>query len=216
LSKPAAARSIIGPTESDKAKSKKENRKVLPTFEVASFLSLSLKTNPMTNVDLSRVPEYFHKYINLAADDDLDTAFEKLQTELVSFLKGIPKKKWNYRYAEGKWTVKEVVQHIIDADRVFAYRALCFARKDQTPLPPFDENIFAANSKADSRSKKELLRELKAVQEGSALLFRSFDTEQLEQPGVASGKPTYVKGIGYILVGHAWHHKKVLEERYLQ
>jgi len=169
----------------------------------------------MANVDLSRVPEYFHKYINLAISDDLDTAFDKLQTELVSFLKGIPKKKWNYRYAEGKWSIKEVVQHLIDADRVFAYRALCFARKDQTPLPPFDENIFAANAKADQRSKKELLKELKTVQESSAQLFKSFDAEQLEQPGVASGKPTYVKGIAYILVGHSFHHKNLIEERYL-
>lgn len=169
----------------------------------------------MSNVDLSRVPEYYHRYINLAIHDDLQTAFEKHQTELVSFLKDIPKKKWNYRYAEGKWSIKEVVQHIIDAERVFAYRALCFARKDQTPLPSFDENIFAANSKADERSKKDLIKELKTVQESSAQMFNSFDEEQLEQPGVASGKPTYVKGIAYIVLGHVLHHKKILEERYL-
>src|SRR6476646_4801729 len=135
----------------------------------------------MPNVDLSRVPEYYHRYIALAMDDDLPTAFEKHQTELLSFLKNIPKKKWNYRYAEGKWSIKEVVQHIIDAERVFSYRALCFARKDQTPLPSFDENIFAANAKADERTKKDLIRELKTVQESSALLFTSFDEEQLEQ-----------------------------------
>jgi uncharacterized damage-inducible protein DinB len=170
----------------------------------------------MANVDLSRVPEYYHKYINLAIDDDIQTAFKKHQTELVSFLKDIPKKKWNHRYAEGKWSIKEVVQHIIDAERVFAYRALCFARKDQTPLPGFDENIFAVNSKADERSKKDLIKELKTVQDSSTLLFNSFDEEQLEQPGVASGKPTYVKGIAYILLGHALHHKKILEERYLK
>lgn len=169
----------------------------------------------MPNVDLSRVPEYYHRYINLAIGDDLQTAFEKHQTELVSFLKDIPKKKWNYRYAEGKWSIKEVVQHIIDAERVFAYRALCFARKDQTPLPSFDENIFAANSKADERSKKDLIKELKTVQESSVQMFNSFDEEQLEQPGVASGKPTYVKGIAYIVLGHVLHHKKILEERYL-
>jgi hypothetical protein len=169
----------------------------------------------MQNVDLSRVPEYYHKYINLVINDGLKTAFEKHQTELISFLKDIPKKKWNYRYAEGKWSIKEVVQHIIDAERVFAYRALCFARKDQTPLPGFDENIFAANSKADDRSKKDLLKELLKVQVSSVILFNYFDEEQLEQPGVASGKPTYVKGIGYILLGHALHHKKILEDRYL-
>lgn len=169
----------------------------------------------MPNVDLSRVPEYFHRYINLAINDDIKTAFDKHQTELISFLKNIPKKKWNYRYEEGKWTIKEVVQHIIDAERVFAYRALCFARKDQTSLPAFDENLYAANSKANIRTKKDLIKELKTVQESSAQLFNSFDEEQLEQPGVASGKPTYVKGVAYILLGHALHHKKLLEERYL-
>jgi uncharacterized damage-inducible protein DinB len=170
----------------------------------------------MANVDLSRVPEYYHKYINLAINDDLQTIFEKHQTELVSFLKEIPKKKWNYRYAEGKWSIKEVVQHIIDAERVFIYRALSFARKDQTPLPAFDENIFAANSKADERSKKDLLKELKTVQQSSAQLFNSFNEEQLNQPGIANEKPTYVKGLAYIVAGHALHHKNVLEERYLK
>ena len=170
----------------------------------------------MANVDLSRVPEYYHKYINLVINDDLQAAFEKHQTELVSFLKEIPKKKWNYRYAEGKWSIKEVVQHIIDSERVFIYRALSFARKDQTPLPGFDENIFATNSKADDRSKKDLLKELKTVQQSSAQLFNSFDEEQLNQPGIANEKPTYVKGLAYIVAGHALHHKNVLEERYLK
>jgi uncharacterized damage-inducible protein DinB len=169
----------------------------------------------MSNVDFSRVPEFYHGYITLAMKDDLPKAFEKHQTELIFFLKDIPKKKWDYRYAEGKWSIREVVQHIIDAERVFAYRALCFARKDPMPLPPFDENIFAANSKADNRSKKDLLKELKIVQQSSAQLFNSFDEEQLDQPGTSSGKSTYVKGIAYIVLGHALHHKKILEERYL-
>ncbi|MGZ3845696.1 MAG: DinB family protein [Flavisolibacter sp.] len=170
----------------------------------------------MTNVDLSRIPEYYHKYVSLAIHDDIDTAFDKHQEELVSFLKGVPKKKWNYRYAEGKWSIKEVVQHIIDAERVFAYRALCFARKDQTPLPSFDENLFATNSKAEERTKKDLLKELETVQRSSAQLFKSFDEEQLEQPGVASGKSVYVRGVGYILLGHAIHHRNILQERYLK
>jgi len=170
----------------------------------------------MSHVDLSRVFEYYHKYINLASNDDLKTALEKHQVKLLSFLKGIPKKKWNYRYAEGKWSIKEVVQHIIDAERVFTYRALCFARKDQTPLPSFDENTFAANSKAQDRNKKDLLKELKIVQSSSAQMFDSFDEEQLNQSGIASEKPTYVKGIAYIVVGHSLHHKNILEERYLK
>jgi len=170
----------------------------------------------MSYVDLSRVPEYYHKYINLAINDNLKSALERHQTELLSFLKNIPKKKWNYRYAEGKWSIKEVVQHIIDAERVFTYRALCFARKDQTPLPGFDENVFAANSNADDRTKKDLLKEVRTVQASSVQMFDSFNEGQLSQPGIANEKPSYVQGIAYIMVGHALHHKKILEERYLK
>jgi len=170
----------------------------------------------MANVDLSRIPEFTHRYVALVMNDDLSTAFKKHQTELVALLKDIPKKRWDYRYAEGKWSIKEVVQHIIDAERIFAYRALCFARKDQTSLPAFDENLYAANSKAGERSKKDLIKELKTVQESSAQLFASFDDEQLAQPGTANQNPTYVKGVAYILLGHSLHHKNILEEKYLK
>jgi len=170
----------------------------------------------MSNVDLSRVPEYYHKYINLAIGDDLKTALQNHQTGLVSLLENVPEEKWDYRYAEGKWSIKEVVQHIIDGERVFSYRALCFSRKDKTALPGFDENLFTENANADSRTKQDLIDELKTVQKSSAQMFNSFNEEQLEQHGVASGQPTYVKGIAYILVGHALHHKKILEERYLK
>lgn len=170
----------------------------------------------MSNVDLSRVPEYYHKYINLTIKDDLKTALQKHQTSLTPFLEAIPDEKWGFRYAEGKWSIKDMVQHIIDGERVFSYRALCFSRKDKTELPAFDENLFSENANADARTKQDLIDELKTVQKSSIQLFNSFDEEQLEQPGIASGKPTYVKGIAYILIGHALHHKKILEERYLK
>lgn len=170
----------------------------------------------MANVDLSRVPEYYHKYINLVNENDLGQAFQKYQTDLIAALSQIPAGKWDYRYAEGKWTVKEVVQHIIDAERIFCYRALCFARKDKTSLPGFDENTYAAASKADKRTKEDLIDELQSVQRSSAQLFRSFDEEQLNETGIANGKSIYVKAIGYIIVGHALHHKNILLERYLQ
>lgn len=169
----------------------------------------------MSNVDLSRVPEYYHKYINLSINDNLKTALQKHQTNLISFLENIPEEKWDFRYAEGKWSIKEMVQHIIDGERVFSYRALCFSRKDKTELPSFDENLFTKNANAGARSKQDLIDELKTIQKSSVQMFNSFNEEQLEQPGIASGKPTYVKGIAYILVGHALHHKKILEERYL-
>ena len=131
-------------------------------------------------------------------------------------LKNIPDEKWDYRYAEGKWTIKELVQHIIDAERIFCYRALNFARKDRSELPGFDENEFAAVSKADKRSKQDLLDELATVQKSSMQLFASFDDEQLNESGKANGNSIYVNGIGFIIVGHTMHHLNILKERYLQ
>lgn len=108
-----------------------------------------------------------------------------------------------------------MLQHIIDAERVFAYRALCIARGDTTPLPGFDENAYAAKSKGDNRSWNDLLEEFRTVRRSTELLFASFDKDQLNDSGVASGKPVYVEGIGYIISGHALHHVNVLKARYL-
>ena len=134
---------------------------------------------------------------------------------MVPFLKSLSADKWDYSYAPGKWTVKELVQHLIDAERIFAYRALCFARKDATPLPGFDENSYVVHSAANRRSAEDLMQEFLLVQQSSAALFASFDKVQLESTGSANGNPVYVRGIGYIIIGHALHHKAILEERYL-
>src|SRR5205807_1491219 len=115
-----------------------------------------------------------------------------------------------------KWSIKEVVQHIIDAERIFSYRALTFARKDEGPLPGFDEEQFARESKASGRSKRDLLDELADVQKASRSLFRSFDEEQLINTGIANGKPIQVKAIGFIIIGHSLHHKNIISERYLK
>jgi hypothetical protein len=169
----------------------------------------------MANVDLSRVPAYYHKYIALVSENDLKTALEKHQTDLINELKKMPLEKWDYRYADGKWTIKELVQHIIDAERIFCYRALRFSRKDTTELPGFDENGFAENSAAHKRTGEDLINELTTVQQSTAQLFSSFVEEQLDQTGTANGHAVYVKGIGYIVAGHAVHHKNILLERYL-
>ena len=170
----------------------------------------------MPQVDLTRIPPYYHKYINLVESLSLNEALEKYQTELVSILSELPEELWNYRYAPGKWSIKELVQHLIDGDRVFCYRALRFARHDQTELPGFDENLFAEYSEADHRSREELLEELKSVQRSSALMFQSFSEDQLNQSGVANGNSVYVGGLGYIIAGHTRHHMQVLQERYLK
>ena len=165
--------------------------------------------------DLSRVGNFYHNYINQVTEDELAEAFDKESASFIRFLDTIPEEKYDYRYAEDKWTIKEVLQHIIDAERIFSYRALRFARKDKTPLPGFDENSFAAASKADARNWDKLLEEFKVVRRSSELLFHSFDEEQLQSDGISSNASNYVLALGFILIGHTMHHQKIIKERYL-
>jgi uncharacterized damage-inducible protein DinB len=165
--------------------------------------------------DLSKAPSFFHGYINHVPENDLMEAFQNHSSAFTHLIEMIPVDKRDYRYAEGKWTIKEVLQHIIDAERIFAYRALRFARKDPTFLPGFDENAFADNAKADKRNWDNLVEEFKAVRLSSKYLFASFDEDQLNAAGNSNNNSIYVLAIGYILIGHATHHARILKERYL-
>ena len=169
----------------------------------------------MPRPDLSRVPEFYHGYISKVKENDLMSALQNSTSELFSLLKAIPKEKHDYRYAEGKWTIKEVVQHMLDGERVFTYRALRFARKDDTALPGFDENLFAQTAKADKRNWNDMVEEFTALRKSTEAMFASFDNEQLEQTGIASENSIYVLGIGFIVAGHVNHHCQVIKERYL-
>jgi len=169
----------------------------------------------MPRPDLSRVPEFYHNYIKQVPQDELNEAF-RMQTPIsTEFFRKIPSDKIDFAYAEGKWTVKEVLQHIIDAERVFSYRSLRFARKDPTPLPGFDENLFAQNAKADKRSWNDLREEFEAVRKSTEWLYRSFDREQLDASGVSNHASNYVLAFGYISIGHVLHHINMIRERYL-
>ncbi|MFI5185197.1 MAG: DinB family protein [Chitinophagales bacterium] len=165
--------------------------------------------------DLTRVPQFYHNYINHVRENDLMTAFKNQTPFVIDFFQNLPADKIDYAYAAGKWTIKEVLQHIIDAERVFSYRALRFARKDPTPLPGFDENLFAENSKAGKRSWDDLLEEFKAVRKATQWLYSSFDDEQLNATGTSNNNSNYVLAFGYISVGHSLHHLNVIKERYL-
>jgi hypothetical protein len=160
-------------------------------------------------------PEYFAKYVQQVSEDELIPAMRASLQEIVSFLDSIPATKAEYRYAEGKWTVKEVLQHLIDAERIFAYRALCFARKEKQSLPGFDENEYAQNSDLSARSLKDLKEELLAVRETVYMLFRGFSAEMIKNQGIANNKPFTVNSMGYIIMGHVRHHFNILKERYL-
>ncbi|RYZ18890.1 MAG: DinB family protein [Chitinophagaceae bacterium] len=169
----------------------------------------------MPQLQLDRIPEYYHRYVAQVAHLDLPAALNHRRDVLLPLLRSLPDERWDFAYAPGKWTIKELVLHLTDTERVFGYRALTFARNGGTPLPGFDENTFAEYSEAARRSPASLLAELESVLNSSDSLFLSFSDAQLERTGTANEKPVYVYGIGYILAGHILHHKSVLEERYL-
>ena len=160
-------------------------------------------------------PEYFGRYINQVSEEDLSEAFKNQFPKLEIFLTGIDEEKANYSYAPGKWTLKQLLQHLIDCERIFNYRALCFARKETTSLPSFEEDLYADNSNAGVRSWISLSNELINVRRSTADLFNSFSDEMLQQKGIANNKSISVLSIGFIIIGHINHHIKVVEERYL-
>lgn len=165
--------------------------------------------------DLTRVPSFYHNYIRQVKDDDLLTALKNNTEVMLAFFRSIPEERHDYRYAEGKWSIKELVQHLTDSERVFTYRALRFARKDKTPLSGFDENLFTENSHASERSWSGLISEFETVRTATLHLFGSFSEEQLEASGEANGDSVYVLGIGFICAGHCYHHRNIIIERYL-
>jgi len=166
-------------------------------------------------IQLDRVPPFYHRYIGHVIEQNLDEVLSNHLGNITPLLETLPEEKWSYRYAPGKWTIAEMVQHLIDAERVFVYRALCFSRQDATPLPSFDEDSYALHSEARMRGSASLLEELKVVQQGTVLFFKSLTEEQLDRSGIANHASVYVRAIAYIIAGHVLHHKGVLEERYL-
>jgi hypothetical protein len=159
--------------------------------------------------------EFYQNYIKLAPDENVLKGLERNTKNFRRLLKKIPRKKIDKAYAEGKWTIKELLQHMIDAERVFAYRAITFARKDKTQLPSFDENTWAAQSMASQRDWKEMVTEFKLLRGSTVSMFASFDDSQLRSIGTASGKEINVLALGYILAGHVEHHINIIKERYL-
>ncbi|CAM3596550.1 hypothetical protein FSS13T_16840 [Flavobacterium saliperosum S13] len=161
---------------------------------------------------------YYKTYLDaIGPDVELIDELEISLHKTIQFVQDIPMDKFDYRYAEGKWTIKEILQHIIDAERVFVYRALRFSRNDQTPLPGFDENSYAdvVNPTANRRHLKEILTELTAVRHATITLFKSFTEEDLLKKGIASENVMSVRALGFVTIGHQNHHMKVFRERYL-
>jgi hypothetical protein len=168
----------------------------------------------ITRKDVS-VPPFYQGYLNSVKEDDLMDALTTNTRQFRKFLKNIPGKKINYAYAEGKWTVKELLQHIVDAERVFVYRALSFARKDTANLPSFDENVWAITAKAPKRKWNDLVDEFKSLRAANIAFFASLDEEQLQQTGTANNNIMSVVALGFVCAGHVAHHMRIISERYL-
>jgi uncharacterized damage-inducible protein DinB len=160
---------------------------------------------------------YFEQYIQLVSKEGKSILenLEDSQKEFESTLRNLHIEKHDFAYAEDKWTLKELIQHVIDTERIFCYRALCFARKDTTPLPGFDQDVFVDNDTANDRNYYDLLDEMETLRESTIQLYKSFSDEALLRIGVASDTEMSVRALGFLFSGHQIHHLNVVKERYL-
>lgn len=162
-------------------------------------------------------PEAYQTYMRqLPAEGDILTLLEQQRADLHHMLAGMGNKRAEEAYAAGKWTIKELLQHMLDSERIFAYRALCIARGEQASLPGFEENSYAANSMANGRTLEDILEEYDSVRRSSLYLFRSFTPDMLDNTGTANGKPVTVRGIIHVTAAHERHHLNILADRYLK
>lgn len=164
----------------------------------------------------SEYAESFGRYIVKVPDGDVVEILAEQIEDTVRLLAGVTDQQALFRYAPGKWSVKEVVGHIADTERVMSYRALRFARGDSTPLPGFDENRLVAHAGFDRRPLAGLLDELQAVRRATVALFRGLDPEAGVRQGVANEKTVSVRALAYVIAGHERHHREILADRYLR
>ncbi len=165
--------------------------------------------------DVAEYPEYFQRYVRLVPDGDIVEHLVRQRDETTELLAGLSEEQTLFRYAPGKWSVKQVIGHLSDTERVFVYRALRFSRNDATPLPGFEENDFVANANFDERPLGNLLGEFCTVRDASIAFFGTLNDELALRRGVANEMEFTVRSVPYIVAGHERHHVAVLRERYL-
>ena len=164
--------------------------------------------------DGTEFPPYFGKYIALVPAGDVLATLETQLTDTVAVLDEAGEARAGHRYAEGKWSVREVVGHAVDTERVFAYRALAAARGEGASLPPFDENVYVAHGAFDTRSLGSLLGEWTAVRRATLALFRNLDDTALTRRVTANDAPVSARALAWIIAGHELHHRELLRWRY--
>lgn len=160
------------------------------------------------------MPAYFDTYINQVPEKNLFDALRQSKSDIENLDLQNLKSIGNKVYAPGKWTIKDILQHIIDVERVFAYRALRIARNDKTPLSGFEDEMYATNAFANNRQLEDIINELIIIRESSIFLFKSIAPKNLLNIGSASGKEMSVLALGFVIAGHQTHHLNVIKEKY--
>ena len=166
-------------------------------------------------IDLEYIPPAFQKYVRWVTDYNVVVLLEKDYDHAYRFFQDIPEDKYDYFYAPRKWSVREILQHLIDVERVFIYRALRFSRLDPTDLPGFDEAFFIESVSLEKVPFGNLLQEWATLRQSTIYFYKNLNIKFLERTGRASGHEFSVKSIGYILAGHTRHHTEIIKDKYL-
>jgi len=168
----------------------------------------------MNRPEATEYADYYANYISKVPGSDVLGVLESQRLQMLQLFAGRSERDGSFRYAPGKWTVKEVLGHIADTERIFAYRALRIARGDQTPLPGFEQDDYVRSGAFGDRTLADLAEEFGAVRTASVSLLRSFNEEAWSRRGMASQKEVTVRALGFMIAGHQIHHRIILEERY--
>jgi uncharacterized damage-inducible protein DinB len=169
----------------------------------------------MTRPDLNAVPQFYEGYINHVKDMDVIEALKFSIGKSLELIQTIPEEQGEFRYADGKWSIKELLNHMMDAERIMCYRALRFSRNDKTDLPGFEESDYAPEANAHARTIKQLAGEMERLRATTIDMFSSFTPEMLKRKGTANKNELHVLTLGYVVSGHESHHRKILQEHYL-
>jgi hypothetical protein len=166
-------------------------------------------------LNLETVPHFYKNYVKQVEESDLLQALRISGHRCLELVHAIPQNKIDFKYAPDKWTIRELLCHVIDAERIFAYRALRFARNDKTPLAGFEENDYAPQANASGRSLERITAEMAHLRSSTIDLFEGFTPEMLTRKGTSNKNELSVVALGFIIAGHETHHCHILKERYL-
>jgi len=168
-----------------------------------------------TRPDSNEYAPYYGKYIALVPEGDIAATLASQLESMLSLLRPLSEEQGNYSYAPGKWSIKQLLGHVMDSERVFACRALRIGRNDQTPLPGFEQDDYVANANFNARTLESLLQEFAAVRQASVQLFKHFTEEEWLRRGTANDNKVSCRALAYIIAGHSIHHTNMIESRYL-